>query len=243
MSAAAAIARLDEMIPLVERELRRAIDVEAAMETANDAIASGNLEGKSFEGALCYNTIANSLALHLALTLAKLFEFPRPRKGEAPSRRHNASDVASIPLVVRLLKQTQCRKALVERARGWNAIEMDFGRINAAAVERAIDNIVKSDKDFRGSKTNHIALRTLANFRNKFLAHTLLGSALKKHPLFNDLFLLVDLARSIVSEASLAVRGLDLDLEGVEARAKEAARAFWRPALSATISPARSRDE
>ena len=53
-------------------------------------------------GADCYNSVQLSMSIFLALMLSKLFETPSLR-GQSKSVRFNRSDVASIPLMIRLL--------------------------------------------------------------------------------------------------------------------------------------------
>ena len=136
---AEAIKRLDEMIPLIVRDVEVAIQVEAALETANALVMSDELKDVRFYGADSFNIAQQSMSNFLALVLAKLFETPGPRWGLAKSSRYNVSDVASIPLLVRLLKQTRCRKRLRDRARNWTPKLRYSGDLHAKSVDRATE--------------------------------------------------------------------------------------------------------
>jgi hypothetical protein len=110
-----AVQRIDKMIALIEDNVLIGLNIEAALESAND-IVSSTTEGKNLYGAECYNTIANSLALNLAITLARPFD-------SGASRFHpNKRDIASIPLLVRLLTQKRCQTILRARPSVGSAI-------------------------------------------------------------------------------------------------------------------------
>ena len=111
-----AIYRIDKMVPLIIENVRIAIKLESALETGNEVVREirGDAEHRPhWYGANCYNTVINSVTLNLALTLARLFD-------PGAKRMHpNKRDVASIPLLLRLIKQKRCRSALINRARDW----------------------------------------------------------------------------------------------------------------------------
>lgn len=225
-----AVARLDAMIEHIYRDVRVGIGVEAALETGN-AIVINELRNKQIDGAECYGTIRQSNALFLSLTLAKLFEMPRPRPKEGKASRYNRSDVASIPLMIRLLKQKRCRDALIARAREWTPHLEFLIDAQAAACEQAIDNAVQEYSKLQKSYEGRTAIKKLTDFRNKMLAHNLLGEALKKRPSYNDLFLLMDTARDITGHAKLAIMGENLDLTDFEEEFLRASNVFWSRAL------------
>jgi hypothetical protein len=228
-----AVIRLDGMIEHIYRDVRVGIGVEAALETGN-AIVMNELRDKPMDGTECYNTIHQSNTLFLALTLAKLFEMPRPRQKESKANRYNRSDVASIPLMIRLLKQKRCRDALIARAREWTPhIELLIDA-QAAACEQAINNAVLEYAKLKKSYKGRTAINNLASFRNKMLAHNLLGEAMKKRPSYDELFLLMDVARDITGYAKLAILGENLDMIDYETERVRASKAFWSLALKLT---------
>jgi hypothetical protein len=67
----------------------------------------------------------------------------------------------------------------------------------------------------------------------------LIGAVIKAMPKYEQLFLLMDVARDVVDHAKLAIRGDNLDLKEVEKERRRAANAFWEPALKAAIVAAR----
>jgi hypothetical protein len=226
-----ALRRLDQMIELIRRDVEIVISVEAALEAANEQ-AMGDLRDVQFYGAECYNVVANSMALQFALMLAKLFEVPSLR-GWPKSTRLNKSDVASIPLMVRLLKQKRCRSRLVERARGWTPQMPSLTESNAKACERAIDRAIGAYAGLRRQHAGRQAIRKLRVFRDKVLAHTLLVVALEKTPQYGELFELARVARQVVEPARLAIAGVHFDLSETMEERQEVSRAFWKSAMAA----------
>jgi hypothetical protein len=232
LSLEAAIARVDEMIPLIEREIRTAIQIESSLETANK-IVNAEIRGAQFYGAECFNTVKLASQLYLSVTLAKLFEVPNPRNNESAAARHNRSDVASIPLLVRLLRQKRCSAAMVSRAKQWMRARSSYDDANAAAAQDSIDQAMKTYDVLLRSTDGKAALSRLSNFRNKVLAHILLGPATDAVPTFYHLHLLTDTARAILQNARFAATGRHLDLGDWEAERVRIANAFWGPALIA----------
>ena len=111
----------------------------------------------------------------------------------------------------------------------------------AKACERAIDRAVDAYATLRRTYAGRNAVAKLKRFRDKVVAHTLLGTALKSSPLYRELFLLVDVARDVTEHARLAVEGTHMDLKDVEDNHVEVCRAFWRPALTAAARHGRLR--
>lgn len=171
LTAADAIGRLDKMMPLVVRDVEIAIQVEAGLETANALVMSDALRNVRFYGAGSFNATQLSMSNFLAIVLAKLFETPSPRWGLSKSSRYNISDVASVPLMVRLLNQARCRKGLRKRARNWTPRLRYSGALHAKSVDRAIDKAVGAYIKHRGTHTGRRAEAKLKLFRDKVLAH------------------------------------------------------------------------
>src|SRR5262249_23521991 len=140
LKAADAVDRLDTMIPLIVRDVEIAIQVEAALETANSIVMGDELRDVRFYGADSFNAAQLSMSNFLALVLAKLFETPGPRWGLSKSSRYNISDVASIPLMIRLLKQARCRKRLRNRARDWTPQLRHSADLPPNSLDRPITN-------------------------------------------------------------------------------------------------------
>ena len=164
---AVAIDRIDKMIPLIIENVRIAIKLESALDTGNEVIREirGDAEhGPHWYGANCYNTVINSVTLNLALTLAKLFD------PGAKRMRPNKRDVASIPLLLRLIKQKRCRSALIKRAHDWTPQIADLASEHEATVLREIDAAVAVYTGLMSNHEGRTAAATLkGNCRDKKL--------------------------------------------------------------------------
>lgn len=118
-----AVRRLEQMVEQIELDLKTALWAEAVLESANDLVVGD--PNREYLGADAYNTIRESLAVNLSLSLARLFD------NGFKSIRPNNKDLASIPLAINLLKQKRCRRVFVERARGWMPPSMGMADTNA----------------------------------------------------------------------------------------------------------------
>ena len=221
------------MIALIERDVRIALEVEASLEEAN-ALVNDKLQGTNFYGADCFNSISRSQALFLSLTLAKLFELPKPQKKESSAHRYKRSDVASIPLLIYFLDQTSFQDSLTDRAYDWTSGLL--GIEHARACHNAIIRAVTTYRSFETSNLGSVATLKLSKFRNKILAHTLLGDSQSALPTYGELFLLVDIARDVTNDVIFAINGHNVELQDYENERKRVSKAFWEAALMAAAS-------
>lgn len=214
------------MVPLVESEIRLALSIEASVETANNLVRAQypNLH----QGADGYNEINRALTLFLALSAAKLFERPAPRRKETPAERDLRSDVASIPLLINLLREPAHQQELIADARQWTPTLADA---QAAACSRAINDAISAFA-FCETDAGKVVLAKFKDLRDKVVAHTL-TAALGALPTYDDLFRLIDIARDVFGNASLAVLGRYIDLTHHEKRMIDAATDFWTPSFAA----------
>jgi len=224
-----AVRRLDEMIALIVENVEIGLGVQAVLESAN-AIVQADYKGGDSYTAHCYKAIQNCVALNLALTLARLFD-PGARAFH-PNKR----DVASIPLMTRLLAQKRCRKVLAERAKRWTPNLSGMEQVHAETCEKQIEAALKSYAELRRTKEAQDAVGTLRRFRDKKLAHSLMNVMLDALPRYDQLFLLMNIARDVAGHAKLAIQGDSLDLADVEQERRRQADAFWRPALNAAFA-------
>jgi hypothetical protein len=233
LGARKAIQRLDDMLPLLERDVGAAIRMHAMWSAGNSVVGELELHGTSGSRAYAYETLQLSLVNSLALTLAKLYELPRPKKWQSPSARHNASDVASIPLMIRLLKQTQCRKALLERARLWTPHIMSLAPSHLRLCEEKIDSAIERFALLRRRKRDQLAMIKLKNTRDRAIAHTLLlDRRVAKAPTYRAAFLQLIFAKGICEDAAMAIGGSEKKLGAGYRRTMDSFRDFWRAALS-----------
>ncbi len=209
--------RLRQMAEKTGEDVRMALQFEAAMEAANDTLRSaGKHRGN---GAHTTNTIRLALAVQVSLVVARLFD-----KGSA-RWAHNAKDISSIPLMIRLLRQDRCRRSMLVAASKWPGQALT----GEAACQAAIDQA----RGLYRRLAQHpylLALRRVKSYRNNATAHTMRE---KKAivPRFKDLTLLVDLARDITAAVDLAVLGHTSALLESERQYRADGEVFWRRAL------------
>ena len=242
ISTAIAIERIEKMTQGVIQDVQRALALQAALEVGNDTIRElrGDGPALSFYGAYAYEEIRFGLIASLALTLAKLFDPVTLFLPPAMKKRRsvNKSDIISIPLLVRLLKQRRCQTILGKHARGWTPTLEDMEALNEQSAIAAANAAVAAYKDFRRTQDGRSAARILKMFRNNELAHRLLDKPARP-PRYSDLYLLLDVAATVAAKASLAVMGDHWDVEDTrEARAMHS-KAFWDPALTGVIEAER----
>lgn len=223
ISRAEAVRRLEIMVLRIEEDVKIGLCAEATLEAANDIVMAAPCEKRP--GALAYRTISQSLALNLAITLARLFD-PGSRRWH-PNKR----DIASIPLIIRLLKQRRCQKVLVERARSWTPHLTRFEDTHANTCQRSIDKAINAYDELQNSREGRAMLQRLRDFRNKHLAHSMMQHVLKALPTYKELFTLMDMARDAVEGAKLAIDGQSMELKDSEKIYRDKADDFWRMAF------------
>ena len=217
-----AIARIDRMIPLLYQNIVNALRIEATMEAGNKIVQG--LPDKQVAGAEAYNTIMQSLAFDLSMHLARLYDVGTKH------RPVNQRDVASIPLLVRLLRQERCKKTLMLRARKWAPHNMAYASVFERDCEKALARASAAySKTFKGA-FGRSGLKNLKAFRDTLVAHTLMTDV-DQRPMYNQLFRLTDCARDFVEHARLAVTGDNSSLAEFEEIYEGHAEAFWRKAL------------
>ncbi len=239
-----AIQRIDKMVPMIVEDVEAAMVLKSALETGNEVVRKlrGESAALNFYGAHCYEAIRLGLILGLALTLAKLFDPAklfdgRPRKNNQSMRSGspNKSDIVSIPHLVRLLKQKRCRSTLGERARDWTPEIAGWEPHNEATALEALDTAVGAYVGFRRGHEGRSAANVLKNFRNKRLAHSLIGQSMKRPPRFKELSLLLEVAMKVTAGVRLAVAGRPWDIEDTREEQRRQGMAFWEPAINGVI--------
>ncbi|CAN7455093.1 hypothetical protein [Mesorhizobium caraganae] len=222
ISTTEAVKRLDTMIPILYRNIQNALLIEAVLEVGNDIV--GGMTDRTLPGARAFNRIMNSLAYDLAMHLSRLYDVGNR------SRHVNRRDVASIPLAVRLFRQRRCEKVLCERARNWLSPGTSHANVFEQDCRNAIHRASKGySATFRGN-FGRSGLKTLKEFRDSFMAHSLMTET-DANPIYSQLFRLTDCARDFVEDARLAVSGTNSSLDGQERLFAADAKRFWRLAL------------
>lgn len=227
---AIAVERIDKMLPLVLENLWLAMRLQATLETGNavvGALRDGAERGPNWYGAHSYNTIIASVTLNLALTLAKLFDLGTRRM--PPNKR----DVASIPLLLRLVRQKRCRTALSERARSWTPGRglAEHEAMVRSELEAAKSAYVGLKRKYKGRQ----ATATLKAFRDKKLAHSLIDAILKSLPRYEDLSLLLNAAMTIAAHLRLAINGENWTPQDFRSESQRQGEAFWGPAIKGVL--------
>lgn len=214
-----ALDRLGLMVASLEENIKIALGTKAVLESGNRIIKLN--PQRKCPGASAYDTIHQSLTINLALSLARIFD-PGTK-----SRHPNKRDIASIPLIIRLLKQRRCQKALTKRAKLWVPGIPHFEEIQAKGCQRAIDKAISSYAKLKKIKPAH----RLRNLRNYQLAHSMMRDMLEKIPTYNDLFFLMDIARDVTQSSMLAINGENVRFKDYERISLNKADRFWEEAL------------
>ncbi|MDQ0317475.1 AbiU2 domain-containing protein [Amorphus orientalis] len=182
---------------------------------------------------LTYATIMRSLRIRMVLILATLYEIPTPRSGQSVANRLNSSDTASIPLLVRLLRQKRVRSRLAVFASHlpelWGSSTAgDAAKVVTEAIDQAVAQYERLSRDPIGKA----GAKKLKNYRDTVLAH----SSFKAFALFTDsdtkptseeLLILIETAEAIVASAILAIDGKGIDFGQIEERELKDALEFW----------------
>lgn len=228
---AVAVERIDKMIPLVLENVKPAMRLEATLETGNEVIQTlrtGAARGPNWYGANCYNAVIASVTLNLALSLAKLFDLGAKRT------KPNKRDVASIPLLLRLVRQKRCRAALSARAREWMP-DGGLAASNEATVRHELDAALAAYAGLKRKNKGRKATATLKGFRDKKLAHSLIDVALTSLPRYEDLSLLLNVSMAITAHLRLAINGENWTPEDFHREGRRQGEAFWGPAIKGVI--------
>jgi hypothetical protein len=223
-----AMRRLRAMVGRIEKDVRIAQVAEAVLERGNDLIRKDPTA--RYPGAASYDAIARSLSLNLALTLARLFDQGSKRYAD------NKKDLASIPLMIRLLRQRRCQEHLIRDARNWTTHIPRLSDRNAEACGRAIEKAIVAYKNLVGTPHSRAMPHRLKRFRNQVLAHSMMFETLKTLPKYADLFHLLAVAAEVLEGALFAVEGKHRDASDFREAYNDSADQFWRFALRSSSS-------
>lgn len=226
-----ALRRTDNIVNLLAEDTWFALRTRATLHTANQVVCQSGHDHPSRFGDT-YNVIQNSLALNVALALARLFDVSTPKQ-HGPIE---TQDKASIPVLAHLLMRTDVRDALEERARGWHPQLAGGVALGEASCRKALDAALASFTALQVSAEHKQAYSRIREFRTRRLAHNLFDKAPTELPLFDDLDVLADNARTFVCSAMLAINGYNRDLREQEERKEKMDTEFWTIALSATFA-------
>ncbi|RVJ77295.1 hypothetical protein CN168_19955 [Sinorhizobium medicae] len=231
---------------MLRHDVETAILSHEVMEAQNAIVPKG-LEGQHTDFVHTYGAIQNALVLKLALDVARVFDFSL----RYPVERQ---DMASIPVLGMLLDVAGVVDELTARASSWiSGIEWanDNDGDRSAEVEAAAIKILGDEQtaDKETCKSALAEFAILANrlsdptsaeasalsrvkgFRNRRLAHSLFNKEPDAYPKYEDLTLLLDMAKMAARLSSLAVEGLHVDFADQMSRNRTNAEGYARLVL------------
>jgi citrate synthase len=211
--------RLRVTVMKVRMDYEHTLDVECSMCAASDVVrALGSTES---DCASAYNAALTSMKIHFSLSLSRLLDDTRLRKrnGRAP----NSTDLASVPLLIRFIRQKRCRDLLVKENPG---------------AAKSIDAALRTYSAKLCSHSAVMTRRKLKALRNHYLAHSLILEAKLPGPRFNQLFSLSRSIGVVVSHLCSAIEDYQWDIDSERDVLSEQARQFWSMAFSASSTSA-----
>jgi hypothetical protein len=230
LSSDEAMRRTERIASLLAKDTWFALRARAALNTANDVVNEDRFDHPSRFGDT-YNVIQNSMALTVALALARLFDVSNPERYPVEQQ-----DKASIPVLAHLLMRRDVQQTLAEKARGWHPHLICGAELGEASCRDALSAALTLYEAHSKSTDHQDAYSRLRRFRTGRLAHHLFDDLPTDLPRFDDLDTLADFARDFGRAAVLAVEGRDHDLGHEEMVKWEIDREFWSVALSATLT-------
>jgi hypothetical protein len=226
-----ALRRTTLITSLLAKDTWYALRARTALHTANDVILEKNFDGPSRFGDT-YNVVQNSLALTVALAIARLFDLNKSTDRYPVEEQ----DKASIPVLATLLMRIDVQDALAEKARGWLPDLTRGPELGESDCRSRLSTALSLYEAHTDSADHQAALTRLRDFRTGRLAHHLFDDLPTDLPRFDDLNLLAICARDFVRSAVLAVTGTDRDLGHEEDIKRKIDRQFWDIGLSAVLA-------
>jgi hypothetical protein len=163
-----------------------------------------------------FGLVYDALLVRVVLCLTSLWDPPGDNR-------------ASLPTVVRLIKDAAVQRVLRYDAFEWLAVERGrYRRKNALAVGRALRRAVSSYEALSGS-TEHIEqLSCLKRLRNEHFAHALVGLPQSTGPRYGWIESLLEDSAFIVTALYFATNGNWDDLQSYREGHHTDAKLFWR---------------
>jgi hypothetical protein len=227
-----ALRRTERITSLLAKDTWYALRARSALHTANDVIWDHDYHRPS-EFADTYNVVQNSLALNVALAVARLFDVSDPNRYPVEQQ-----DKASIPVLATLLTRHDVQDALAEKACDWHPQLTGGAELGEASCREALSASLALYETYTKSNDYQDAFARVRAFRTSRLAHHLFHDEPTDLPLFDDLDLLANCARDFVRATVLGVEGRDHDLGNEEVIKRTIDRPFWEVALSAIFAAA-----
>ncbi|QPF85501.1 hypothetical protein IC762_03980 [Bradyrhizobium genosp. L] len=224
-----AVRRTKLIAPLLATDTWFALRARATLHAANDVVSDDRFNRPTPFGDT-FNVTQNSLALTVALALARLFDVSDPDRYPI-----ELQDKASIPVLAHLLMRKDVQESLTRDARGWHPQLIDGAELGEASCQDAFSSALALHEMYVNSESYQDAQSRLRSFRTGRLAHHLFDDPPSDLPRFDDLDTLGDFAKRFARAAVLAVVGHDRDLNHEEEIKSKMDRKFWDVALSAAL--------
>jgi len=248
MDTSEALRRVRLIVPMLRNDVRTAVLSHSVMEAANEIIPPGLKEiDCAFVGT--YNAIQNALTLKLALDVARIFDVSDPNR-YPPEQQ----DKASVQVLVALLRRPDICSSLEKEAEFWTA-EIEHVGADKDISSELIHSALISNKVELRLRNREYCSRTIAelldfserlsltempecgalarvrDFRNRRLAHSLFDKAPDEIPRYEDLNILVDMAKKVAELASMVTGGLNIDFAEQAARDRNEAEGYAKSVL------------
>jgi len=211
MNTSEALRRVRLITPMLLKDVETAILSHAVMEVAGEIIPAG-MKGINPLFAETYQAIQHALSLKLAMDIARIFDISNPKRYSREEQQK-----ASIQVLAALLQVPDAASSLESACRSESRQECRRALGEFLAVAAKLD--VQSSPEFG-------ALTRIRKFRDRRLAHSLFDNEPDELPGHRDLDLLLDVAKQAAKHASLAVEGLNIDLEKQAQRDRDNAEGY-----------------
>ena len=192
-----AVLRVRKIVPMLTDDVRRALALHTAMETANEMLPTA-MKGVHVLGAETYNLTQNALMLKLSMDAARIYDW-------TANRSVDEQEKASIPVLHALLAREDVRDFFLAEARQWTTYSQDA---QVKACDAALGRIARAGEELQQPNSElEGALRRVRQFRTQRLAHMLFDKEPEQLPSYNDVFKLILAAKPVVKAARLAIEG------------------------------------
>lgn len=248
MDTSEALRRVRLIVPMLRNDVRTAVLSHTVMEAANEIIPPG-LKGIDCAFVGTYNAIQNALTLKLALDVARIFDVSDPNRYPPEGQ-----DKASVQVLAALLGRPDIRSSLEKEAECWTA-EIEYVGAAESIPAEVLHSALTSTQAGLRLQDREACSRTITElldlaerlslaempecgalvrvreFRNRRLAHSLFDKAPDEMPRYEDLNILVDVAKKAAELASMATEGLNIDFGEQVARDRNEAEGYSRSVL------------
>jgi hypothetical protein len=208
------VSRVREIVLTLKNNAHEAIAFDALLRRINDHddILAAFRQTVEAHG---LNAIQHSLIHLYLMALTRCYDAKGP-------------EIASLPAVVMLLKQPEIFAETTESARSWLP-ENGFAEKNYCTSVECISTAIRDYERLRACQ--HTKLRALREYRNTYVAHSLLPMGSKERLLFGYLRYVLQETVPIIRALLLGVHGTEWESASTFRVWENNANAFWRRTL------------